>query len=156
MVALTGTYNVSLDYYNQKDAFEGAGPNYERYTARVNNTMDTKFVKFRTSMVYSHSNQDNMGLSNASEYVQGLYGDVTNVLRGTLLMQPTIKAYDKSTWVLDDKVGAANGYRYDAYGYGVYYDGVHGDISASNPLLVNNLLQRNTLVDRFVVLLLPT
>ena len=154
-VALSGgsahsTYNVSLDYYNQKGTLEGAGPNYERYTARVNNTMDTKFVKFRTSLVYSHSNQDNMGLSNASEYVQGLYGDVTNVLRGTLLMQPTIKAYDSSSWVLDDKVGAANNYRYDAYGYGVYYDNIHGDISASNPLLVNNLLQRNTLVDRFV------
>ncbi len=154
-VALSGgsahsTYNVSLDYYNQNGTLEGAGPNYERYTARVNNTMDTKFVKFRTSMVYSHSDQDNMGLSNASEYVQGLYGDVTNVLRGTLLMQPTIKAYDSSTWVLDDKVGAANAYGYDAYGYGVYYNAVHGDISASNPLLVNNLLQRNTLVDRFM------
>lgn len=112
--------------------------------------METKFIKFRTSFVYSHSNQDNMGLSNASEYVQGLYGDVSNVLRGTLLMQPTIKAYDPSTWVLDDKVGLANGYKYDAYGYGVYYDNIHGDISASNPLLVNHLLQRNTLVDRFV------
>lgn len=144
------TYNISLDYFNQKGTLEGAGPNYERYTARVNNTMDAKFIKFRTSLVYSHSDQDNMGLSNASEYVQGLYGDVTNVLRGTLLMQPTIKAYDESTWVLDDKVGLANGYRYDAYGYGVYYDNIHGDISASNPLLVNNMLQRNTRVDRFV------
>ncbi len=144
------TYNIALDYFNQKGTLEGAGPNYERYTARVNNTMDTKFIKFRTSLTYSHSDQDNMGLSNASEYVQGLYGDVTNVLRGTLLMQPTIKAYDESTWVLDDKVGAANNYNYDAYGYGVYYDNVHGDISASNPLLVNNLLKRNTLVDRFV------
>lgn len=144
------TYNISLDYFNQKGTLEGAGPNYERYTARVNNTMDAKFIKFRTSLVYSHSDQDNMGLSNAREYVQGLYGDVTNVLRGTLLMQPTIKAYDESTWVLDDKVGLANGYRYDAYGYGVYYDNIHGDISASNPLLVNNLLQRNTRVDRFV------
>ncbi|MGM9703288.1 MAG: SusC/RagA family TonB-linked outer membrane protein [Prevotella sp.] len=154
-VALSGgsahsTYNISLDYFNQKGTLEGAGPNYERYTARVNNTMETKFIKFRTSVVYSHSDQDNMGLSNASEYVQGLYGDVTNVLRGTLLMQPTIKAYDESTWVLDDKVGLANGYKYDAYGYGVYYDTIHGDISASNPLLVNNLLQRNTRVDRFV------
>ena len=113
-VALSGgsahsTYNISLDYFNQKGTLEGAGPNYERYTARVNNTMETKFIKFRTSLVYSHSDQDNMGLSNASEYVQGLYGDVTNVLRGTLLMQPTIKAYDESTWVLDDKVGLANG-----------------------------------------------
>lgn len=144
------TYNVALDYFNQKGTLEGAGPNYERFTARVNNTMDTKFVKFHTSIVYSHSDQDNMGLSNASEYVQGLYGDVTNVLRGTLLMQPTIKAYDESTWVLDDKVGIAKDFNYDAYGYGVYYDDIHGDISASNPLLVNNLMQRNTRVDRFV------
>lgn len=144
------TYNIGLDYFQQKGTLEGAGPNYTRYTVRVNNTMDTKFVKFRTSAVFSHSDQDNMALSNASEYVQGLYGDVTNVLRGTLLMQPTIKAYDSSTWVLDDKVGSANAYRYDAYGYGVYYDNIHGDISASNPLLVNNKLTRNTLVNRFV------
>ena len=142
------TYNVGLDYFKQKGTLEGAGPNYERFTARVNNTMDTKFIKFRTSLVYSHSNQDGMGLSNASEYVQGLYGDVTNVLRGTLLMQPTIKAYDPTTWVLDDKVGSASSFNYDAYGYGVYYDTVHGDISASNPLLVNNMLTRNTIVDR--------
>ena len=91
------TYNVGLDYFSQKGTLEGAGPNYERFTARVNNTMDVKFVKFRTSLVYSHSDQDGMGLSNAGEYVQGLYGDVTNVLRGTLLMQPTIKAYDDAT-----------------------------------------------------------
>ena len=136
------TYNGTL---------EGAGPNYERFTARVNNTMDTKFIQFRTSLVYSHSNQDGMGLSNANEYVQGLYGDVTNVLRGTLLMQPTIKAYDESTWYLDEKVPAARNYSYDAYGYGVYYNDIHGDISASNPLLVNNKLTRNTIVDRVVV-----
>ena len=144
------TYNIGLDYYSQKGTLKGAGPNYDRFTARVNNTFDTKFINFRTSIVYSHSNQDGMGLSNASEYVQGLYGDVTNVLRGTLLMQPTIKAYDESTWVLDDKVGSASSFNYDAYGYGVYYDTVHGDISASNPLLVNNLLTRNTIVDRVV------
>jgi len=80
--------------------------------------------------------------------VQGMYGDVTNVLRGSLLMQPTIRAYDPSTWVLDDRVPAAANYSYDAYGYGVYYTDVHGDISASNPLLINNLLTRNTLIDR--------
>ena len=144
------TYNISLDYYKQKGTLEGAGPNFERYTARVNNTMDTKFVKFRTSLVYSHSDQDNMAVSNASEYVQGLYGNLGNVLSGVLNMQPTIKAYDNSTWVLDDMVGSASAYKYDAYGYGVYYDTVHGDISAMNPLLVNNMLTRNTIVDRFV------
>ena len=144
------TYNIGLDYFKQKGTLEGAGPNYQRFTARVNNTMETKFIQFRTSLVYSHSNQDGMGLSNANEYIQGLYGDVTNVLRGTLLMQPTIKAYDESTWYLDDKVPAARNYNYDAYGYGVYYNDIHGDISASNPLLVNNKLTRNTIVDRVV------
>ena len=146
------TYNVGLDYYNQKGTLEGAGPNYQRFTARVNNTMETKFIKFRTSIVYSHSNQDGLGISNAQEYIQGLYGMTGyNVLGGTLSMQPTIKAYDDSTWVLDDKVGSASSYNYDAYGYGVYYDTIHGDISASNPLLVNNLVTRNTIVDRVMV-----
>ena len=144
------TYNISLDYYNQKGTLEGAGPNFERYTARVNNTMDVKFIKFRTSLVYSHSDQDNLAVSNANEYVQGLYGNLGNILGGVLNMQPTIKAYDAGTWVLDDMVGSASGYKYDAYGYGVYYDTVHGDISAMNPLLVNNMLTRNTIVDRFV------
>lgn len=144
------TYNISLDYYKQKGTLEGAGPNFERYTARVNNTMDIKFIKFRTSLVYSHSDQDNMAVSNASEYVQGLYGNLGNVLSGVLNMQPTIKAYDNSTWVLDDIVGSASAYKYDAYGYGVYYDTIHGDISAMNPLLVNNMLTRNTIVDRFL------
>ena len=144
------TYNVGLDYFQQKGTLEGAGPNYKRFTARVNNMMETKLIQFNTSIVYSHSNQDGMGLSNANEYVQGLYGDVTNVLRGTLLMQPTIKAYDESTWYLDDVVPAARNYNYDAYGYGVYYNDIHGDISASNPLLVNNMLTRNTIVDRIV------
>ena len=145
------TYNVGLDYFNQKGTLEGAGPNYQRFTARVNNTMDTKFIKFRTSLVYSHSSQDGLGISNAQEYIQGLYGMTGyNVLGGTLSMQPTIKAYDPSTWVLDDKVGSASSYNYDAYGYGVYYDTIHGDISASNPLLINNLVTRNTIVDRVV------
>ena len=141
------TYNIGLDYFQQKGTLRGAGPNYQRFTARINNTMETKFIKFRTGVVYSHSSQDGFGFG-VGDYVQGMYGDVTNVLRGSLLMQPTIKAYDPSTWVLDDKVPAATNYSYDAYGYGVYYTDIHGDISASNPLLINNLLTRNELVDR--------
>ena len=35
------TYNIALDYFQQKGTLEGAGPNYKRYTARVNNTMET-------------------------------------------------------------------------------------------------------------------
>ena len=126
------TYNVALDYFQQKGTLEGAGPNYQRFTARVNNTMETKFIKFRTSIVYSHSNQDGFGYG-VGDYVQGIYSGISNVLRQSVLMQPTIKAYDPSTWVLDGKVPGAEDFNYDAYGYGVYYTDVHGDISVHNP-----------------------
>jgi TonB-linked SusC/RagA family outer membrane protein len=144
------TYNIALDYFSQEGTMEGAGPNFERYTARVNNTMDVKFIKLKTNMVYSHSDQDNMALSNANEWVQGLYGAQFPVMASVLLLPPSIKAYDESTWVLDDKISSASEYSYDSYGYGTYYDDVHGDIRATNVLLTNNLLTRNSVVDRIV------
>lgn len=145
------TYNVALDYFKQNGTMEGAGPNYDRFTARVNNNMDVKFIKFQTSVLYSHSAQDNMALSNASEYVQGLYGSQYPVLGSTLLLPPTIKAYDESTWCLDDYYAGASDYNYDNYGYGTYYIGKHGDLSMTNILMTNNNITRNTKVDRFVV-----
>lgn len=144
------TYNIGLDFFNQDGTMEGAGPNFKRYTARVNNTMDSKFVKLQTNIVYSHSDQDNMALSNANEYVQGLYGAQYPVMASALLLPPTIKAYDESTWVLDDKISAASQYNYDSYGFGTYYDDVHGDLRVTNVLLTNSLLERNAVVDRIV------
>ncbi len=145
------TYNLGIDYYSQEGTMEGAGPNFDRYTARLNNTMDVKFIKIKTSIVYSHSDQDNMALSNSNEYVQGLYGAQYPVMASALLIPPSIKAYDESTWVLDDKISAASEYHYDSYGYGTYYDDVHGDLRVTNVLLETNLMQRNSKVDRVVV-----
>jgi len=145
------TYNIALDYYSQEGTMVGAGPNFDRYTARVNNTMEVKFIKIKTNVVYSQSDQDNMALSNANEYVQGLYGAQYPVMASVLLLPPSIKAYDESTWVLDDKISAAEEYTYDSYGYGTYYDDVHGDLRATNLLLTNSLLERNSVVDRFVI-----
>lgn len=144
------TYNIALDYFSQKGTMVGAGPNLGRYTARVNNSMDVKFIKFKTNVVYSHSSQDNMALSNANEYVQGLYGSQYPVMASVLLLPPTIKAYDESTWCLDDKISAASDYSYDSYGYGTYYDDIHGDLRVTNVLLENSLIKRNTTVDRVV------
>ena len=144
------TFNIALDYFNQKGTMVGAGPNYDRFTVRANNTMDIKFLKLRTGLVYSHSSQDSMSLSNANEYVQGLYGTQYPVMASALLMPPSIKAYDESTWFLDRDIAAAGEYSYDSWGFGTYYDNVHGDIRMTNPLLYNNLLERNTIVDRIV------
>jgi TonB-dependent starch-binding outer membrane protein SusC len=144
------TYNVALDYYSQNGTMVGAGPNFDRYTARIKNTMEAKFIKFTTNIVFSHSDQDNMALSNANEYVQGLYGAQYPVMASVSLLPPSIKAYDQSTWVLDDKISAASGYSYDSYGYGTYYDDVHGDLRVTNVLLTNSLLKRHSTVDRIV------
>jgi TonB-linked SusC/RagA family outer membrane protein len=144
------TYNIGLDYYTQEGTMVGAGPNFDRYTIRANNNMDVKFIKFKTNLVYSHSEQDNMALSNANEYVQGLYGAQYPVMASALLLPPTIKAYDESTWVLDNKISAASEYNYDSFGYGTYYDDVHGDLRVTNVLLTNSLLERHTTVDRIV------
>jgi TonB-linked outer membrane protein, SusC/RagA family len=144
------TYNVSLDYFNQRGTMVGAGPNFSRYTGRFNYTMDVKFVKIKTNVVYSHSDQDNMALSNANEYVQGLYGSQYPVMASVSFLPPTIKAYDPSTWVLDDKIAAATNYSYDSYGYGTYYDNIHGDLRVTNVLLENSIIKRHTNVDRVV------
>lgn len=145
------TYNVGLDYFQQKGTLEGAGPSFQRFTARVNNTMETKFINFRTSLVYSHSSQDGIGIGNDQPYIQGMYGmDGANVLSNALMMPPTIKAYDESTWYMDETVPMARNYNYDSYGYGAYSESLHGPVDRANPLLVNNLITRNTLVDRIV------
>lgn len=144
------TYNIGLDYFSQEGTMEGAGPNFDRFTARINNTMDVKFLKIKTNLVYSHSDQDNMALSNANEYVEGLYGSQFPVMASALITPPTIKDYDESTWVLDDRLAAASDYNYDSFGYGTYYTGVHGDLRLTNVLLTNNLLERNSKVDRIV------
>ena len=146
------TYNIGLDFFDQKGVVEGSGPDYTRYTARINNTMDVKFIKFRTGFVYSHSDQNNMSIGNGNEYIQGLNANQGNFMSSILVMQPTIKAYDPTTWVLDGRQGesAASAIPYDAYGYGVYDATVHGDIAQSNPLVINNIIQRKYQVDRIV------
>lgn len=144
------TYNISLDYFSQEGTIEGAGPNLDRYTARLNNTMKVKFLTLNTGLVYSKSDQDNMALSNANEFVQGLYGAQYPVMASALITPPTIKAYDESTWVLDDRISAASEYTYDSHGYGTYYDDIHGDLRVTNVLLTNNLLERNAKVDRLL------
>lgn len=143
-------YSVSLDYFSQEGTIEGAGPNFDRYTARFKNTMDVKFLKINTNVVYSYSDQDNMALSNANEFVQGLYGAQFPVMASALITPPTIKAYDESTWVMDGILSPASEYSYDSYGYGTYYDDIHGDIRVTNVLLTNNLLERNSKVNRLV------
>jgi TonB-dependent starch-binding outer membrane protein SusC len=52
------TYNVSLDYFKNKGTYVGNGPDYTRYTARVNTTAEKGIFKFGQSFSYSHSHEN--------------------------------------------------------------------------------------------------
>lgn len=54
------TYNVSMDYYKQGGTFVGQGPDYTRYTGRVNTTQTKGIFKFGQSLSYTHSKENSL------------------------------------------------------------------------------------------------
>ena len=46
------TYNVSLDYFDNNGTYVGNGPDYKRYTARVNSTAEKGIFRFGESFNY--------------------------------------------------------------------------------------------------------
>lgn len=54
------TYNVSLDYFKQEGTFVGNGPDYTRYTGRVNTTQSKGIFKFGQSLSYTHSKENSL------------------------------------------------------------------------------------------------
>jgi TonB-linked SusC/RagA family outer membrane protein len=58
--AENSTYNVSLDYFKQGGTFVGQGPDYTRYTGRVNTTQTKGIFKFGQSLSYTHSKENTL------------------------------------------------------------------------------------------------
>lgn len=54
------TYNVSMDYFKQEGTFVGNGPDYTRYTGRVNTTQSKGIFKFGQSLSYTHSKENSL------------------------------------------------------------------------------------------------
>lgn len=54
------TYNVSMDYFKQGGTFVGQGPDYTRYTGRVNTTQTKGIFKFGQSLSYTHSKENSL------------------------------------------------------------------------------------------------
>jgi TonB-linked SusC/RagA family outer membrane protein len=52
------TYNVSLDYFDNNGTYVGNGPDYKRYTARVNSTAERGIFRFGESFNYTHSHEN--------------------------------------------------------------------------------------------------
>lgn len=120
------TYNVSLDYVDDRGTLEGHGPDYKRYSARINTTMEKGIFEFGQNFYYTHTDEKALNYN-------------TNVLTGGRppmivdlnIAVPTLGLYDESN------VGGCAGTESD----------VHNVIVLNVPC-TNELLEGATNVDR--------
>lgn len=83
------TYNVSLDYFKNKGTFVGNGPDYTRYTARVNTTEEKGIFKFGQSFSYSHSHENTLTFRDDI-----LLGGIPPLIGSLVIAIPTMPVYD--------------------------------------------------------------
>ncbi|PRX46847.1 SusC/RagA family TonB-linked outer membrane protein [Salegentibacter salegens] len=85
------TYNASLDYFNNEGVFVGNGPDYERYSGRINTTMEKGIFKISPSLYYTHSFENS--LTFRGDILTGgrppLINDLVNAI-------PTLGIYDEN------------------------------------------------------------
>lgn len=54
------TYNVSLDWFGNEGTFVGNGPDYNRYSGRINTTSEKGIFKTGQSLYYAHSFENSL------------------------------------------------------------------------------------------------
>lgn len=83
------TYNVSLDYFDNKGTYVGNGPTYERYTARVNTTAEKGIFKVGQSFSYTHSHENSLTFRDDI-----LLGGIAPLIGSLDIAIPTMPVYD--------------------------------------------------------------
>jgi TonB-dependent starch-binding outer membrane protein SusC len=125
------SYNASLDYFNSKGTLVGKGPDFSRYTFRLNNKMQVKIFNIQTSVTYSHSHQNDLNSTDQSSFSGGNPPIIFKIISAI----PTMKVYDSTT----------------SSGYGTYNVATQGETYSLNMVAMNNILQSYTDVDRLLV-----
>ncbi|MCW3091799.1 MAG: TonB-dependent receptor [Ferruginibacter sp.] len=83
------TYNLSLDYFNNKGTYVGNGPDYTRYTARINTTAEKGIFKFGQSFSYTHSHENSLTFRDDI-----LLGGIPPLIGSLVVAIPTMPVYD--------------------------------------------------------------
>jgi TonB-dependent starch-binding outer membrane protein SusC len=86
------TYNLSLDYYDQKGTYVGNGPDYKRYSARINTSAEKGIFKFGESFNYTHSHENTLTFRDDI-----LLGGIPPLIGSLLNAIPTMPVYDDAT-----------------------------------------------------------
>ncbi len=120
------TYNLSLDYFDQKGTYVGNGPDYKRYSARINTTAEKGIFKVGQSFNYVHSHENTLTFRDDI-----LLGGIPPLIGSLLNAIPTMPVYD-----------AAN-----LNGFGGSSDIFNG-ANSLNGIGINSILQNYVDVDR--------
>jgi len=120
------TYNLSLDYFDQKGTYVGNGPDYKRYSVRVNTTAEKGIFKVGQSFNYVHSHENSLTFRDDI-----LLGGIPPLIGSLLNAIPTMPVYD-----------AAN-----LNGFGGSSD-IYNGANSLNGIGINSILQNYVDVDR--------
>lgn len=83
------TYNISLDYFDNKGTYVGNGPTYRRYTGRINATTEKGIFKMGESFAYTHSHENSLTFRDDI-----LLGGIPPLIGSLVIAIPTMPIYD--------------------------------------------------------------
>ncbi len=87
----SSTYNISLDYFKNKGTYVGNGPDYTRYTARINTTAEKGIFKVGQSFSYTHSHENTLTFRDDI-----LLGGIPPLIGSLVVAIPTMPVYDSA------------------------------------------------------------
>ncbi|MDW7695744.1 TonB-dependent receptor [Flammeovirgaceae bacterium SG7u.111] len=120
------TYNISLDYFANQGTFEGNGPDYTRYSGRVNTTTEKGRFRFGQNFYYTHSFENTLTYNSTV-----LKGNRPPLIIDLVEAIPTQMIYDEN----------------NEGGYGGTEAEIHNTISL-NAIGINNMFDSYAEVDR--------
>ncbi|HEX5151404.1 MAG TPA: TonB-dependent receptor [Parafilimonas sp.] len=83
------TYNLALDYFDNNGTYVGNGPDYTRYTARINSTAEKGIFRFGESFNYTHSHENTLTFRDDI-----LLGGIPPLVVSLVEAIPTMPVYD--------------------------------------------------------------
>ncbi len=120
------TYNISLDYFDNKGTYVGNGPDYRRYIARINTSAEKGIFKFGQSFNYTHSHENSLTFRDDI-----LLGGIPPLIGSLIVAIPTMPVYDPA----------------NLNGYGGSNSEFHG-ANSLNGIGINSILKNYVDVDR--------
>lgn len=87
---VNSTYLVALDYFKNNGTYVGNGPDYTRYTARVNSSAEKGIFKIGENIFYAHSHQNNLNPTTGND----LAGALPPLINTLVFAIPTLGVYD--------------------------------------------------------------